>query len=447
MSFKKFLKKIIPKSVLNLRHLCFAWLGAVKFNHPSDELYVIGRTGTSGKSSTTAFLRQLLEEAGFTVGSLSTVDFYIAGEKQLNDQKMTMLGKMKIQEYLREMVEKKCDIAIVETTSEGRVQHRHRCINYDMMLLTNLYPEHIDSHGSFENYKQAKVDLFHYTANCTKKPLPKRAGEKMKQLPFGKKIAIANGDIDYTDEFLQFEFDKTYRFGKVDKTKETFVIKHREISAHGLNFDVKKHHFSAPVQGEYNMMNILSVITLSRALGIDWECIQDAIKKFSGVPGRIEFIPEAEKKDFSIIVDYAFEPVAIKALYKVVRLHKPKRIIHVFGSTGGGRDVERRFTVGEYVGKKADICIVTDEDPYDDDPLEIMEDVASAVEKMGKRRGKNLFLILEREEAIQKAVNLAEPGDMVLITGKGSEQGMVVQGELIPWDDRAAARRALQSKT
>src|SRR3989338_1000635 len=171
MSIKSGLKKIIPKKVLNLRHLFFAWYGAYKYAFPSEDLLVIGITGTSGKSSTTYFLRQMLEVQGFKVGSLSTIDFYVAGGNKLNDQKMTMLGKYKIQKYLRQMVDKKCDIAIVETTSEGRVQHRHRFINYDMMMLTNLYPEHIESHGSFENYKQAKLDLFKYVASCRRKKI------------------------------------------------------------------------------------------------------------------------------------------------------------------------------------------------------------------------------------------------------------------------------------
>lgn len=447
---KQLLRKILPKSVWNLRHLYYAWRGAQKYGHPSEEIFVIGITGTSGKSSTISFIRQLLESAGLRVGSLSTVDFYIAGEDKLNDQKMTMLGKMQIQKYLREMVDKKCDVAIVETTSEGRVQHRHRFINYDMMLLTNFYPEHIDSHGSFEKYKQAKLDIFSYVAGLKRKKaavlnkrILKHVQDDAGMVP---KVSIINGDIDEAKEFLSYKFDTQHTFGKEDRRKDMFLLKNREMRKEGLQFEVKGHRFAAPVQGEYNMMNILLAISTCRAMGLEWKQLQGGVSKLEGVPGRIEFIAEAKEHGFNAIVDYAFEPVAIKALYKVVRLFKPERIIHVLGSTGGGRDIARRFSVGEYVGKKADICIITDEDPYDDDPMEIINDVASAALKMGKKEGEALFKILDRAKAIQKAVDLAGPNDMLLVTGKGSEQAMVVKGELIPWDDRTAIRKALKNK-
>jgi len=426
MNIKIVLKKLIPKKVRNLRHLFFAWYGAMKYKHPSEELYVIGITGTSGKSSTTYILRQLLKTAGYTVGSLSTIDFYIAGENKLNDQKMTMLGRMQIQKYLREMVNKKCDIAIVETTSEGRVQYRHRFINYDMMMLTNLYPEHIDSHGSFENYKQAKLDLFKYVAKG------KRKKEK-------EKVALVNGVSEYANEFLNFPFDKKITFGT--------DITNKKIKHDGLYFTIAHTQFHAPLFGEHNINNIDAAITIARELDISWELLQQAVRELKPIPGRIEFITEARKKGFDVIVDYAFEPQAMKALYDVVTLLKPQRIIHVFGSTGGGRDKVRRFALGEFIAKKADVCIVTDEDPYEDDPMEIIDDIADAVKKTGKIINKNMFKILDRKKAIQTAVEMAQTGDLILITGKGSEQGMCVAGgKMISWDDREIVRDALKHK-
>lgn len=438
------LKKIIPKKVLNLRHLFYAWWGAVKYKHPSEEMLVIGVTGTSGKSSTVYLLRQLLEAAGFTVGSLSTIDFYIAGENKLNDKKMTMLGKMQIQKFLREMVTKKCDIAIVETTSEGRVQHRHRFVNYDIMVLTNLYPEHIDSHGSFENYMQAKLDIFEYVAKSKRKP---------RKLGRIEKVAVVNRDIPHAPAFLQYSFDECFTFGieknsfiSSNKEENNLTARDESVSKEGLHFFVGNKDFFAPMYGEYNVMNILAAITVAQSLGVDWKTLQASVAHMKNVPGRIELIEEAKEKGFNVIVDYAFEPIAMAELYEVVKMLEPKRIIHVFGSTGGGRDVERRFTVGELVGCSADICIVTDEDPYDDNPMDIINDVASAVEKTGKVEGKNLFKIVNRREAIAKALSLAQEGDLVLVTGKGSEQAMVVKGELVPWDDRKVIREELRKK-
>ncbi len=419
------IKKLIPKKLRNSLHFFYAWYGAFKYKYPSKEMLVIGITGTTGKSSVIHFLRQVLESADYKVGSLSTVDFYVAGEEKLNDQKMTMLGRTKIQKYLREMVDKKCDIAIVETTSEGRLQYRHRFINYDIMALTNLYPEHIESHGSFENYKKAKLDIFKYVSKCKRKN--------------NGKIAIVNGESEYADEFLQYNFEQKIKFHTPQNSYN--------VSKEGLNFEYEGYKFSAPLFGEHNIENLITVINIVRTMDMPWQDIQNTIVKLQPPPGRIEFISEAEKLGFQVIVDYAFEPKAIKALYGVVELLKPKRVIHVFGSTGGGRDKERRFSVGEFVGKNADICIVTDEDPYDDDPMEIINDVADAVEKTGKVLDKDLYKILDRGDAIKKSVEIAKEGDLILVTGKGSEQKMCLAGgKMVEWDDREKVRNALEIK-
>lgn len=433
------IKKILPKKLYNLKHLFFAWYGAYLYKHPSEEIAVIGITGTSGKSSTAYFLRQILEFSGYRVGSLSTIDFYVAGECKLNDQKMTMLGRSQIQKYLREMVEKKCDIAIVETTSEGFVQYRHRCINYDMMILTNLYPEHIDSHGSFENYKAAKLGIFKYVSKSKRKKL---ANTKVAALRDGccekiEKSAVVNGTSEYVEEFLQYNFERKYTFAD--------DLKNISSDADGLHFEINEKKFDAPLYGEHNVFNIAAALSVAYALGISFENARDAVKNLKGPEGRLETIPEAEQYAFQVLVDYAFEPVAMQKLYAVVEKIQPKRVIHVFGSTGGGRDKARRFTLGEYIGSRADICIVTDEDPYDDEPIEIINDVAGAVEKTGKIEGENFFKILDRKEAIEKAVALAKPGDLILVTGKGSEQKMVVKnGVMIPWDDRKIVRDAIE---
>lgn len=445
----KIIKKFLPKSVLNLRHLFYAWWGSVKYHHPSEELFVIGVTGTSGKSTTVYFLRQLLEDVGFKVGSLTTIDFYIAGEQKMNDKKMTMLGKMQIQEYLRKMADKKCDIAIVETTSEGAVQHRHRFINYDMILLTNLYPEHIESHGSFENYKNAKLGVFRYIAGSKRKlkgtwELSAKGRISLWLRNWGDcvpKTAIVNKETKEKAEFLKLSFEVKKEFGDKSNIEAKNII----VDKDGLHFNVDERRYDVKMYGEHNIKNILAVIQIARCLQIPWNKIQNAVNKLKPAPGRIEFISEAEEHGFQVIVDYAFEPVALESLYKVVELLKPKRVIHVCGSTGGGRDKARREPIGQLVGKKADIFIVTDEDPYDEDPKEIMEAVTEGAVKAGKEEGKDLFKILDRKAAIEKALGLAKVGDLILITGKGSEQAMCVAGgEMIEWDDRAIVRDVIQ---
>ena len=453
---KKIIKKIFPKKFLNLRHLFFAWLGSVKYKYTSEELLVIGITGTSGKSTTTYLLRQLLESAGLKVGSLSTIDFYIAGEEKLNDQKMTMLGRMQIQKYLREMVEKKCDVAIVETTSEGRLQYRHSFINYDMMMLTNLYPEHIDSHGSFEAYKRAKLDIFEYVSKCRVKKLGNKlsVNSTLGGPVFAGKTAIVNCNNEYSPEFLEFNFENKIIFGNkneknyLENISDKILFSNASVDKDGLHFEIENHKFVAPMYGEHNIYNIVGAVAVARELNIAWEVIESAVSNFKNVPGRNEFIPEAKAKGFAVIVDYAFEPVAMEKLYKVVDLLKPiGRIIHVCGATGGGRDKSRRAVIGEMVGKKSDIFIVTDEDPYEENPMSIIKEVSASAQKVDKILNKNLFEILDRKKAIGKAIDMAREGDLILITGKGSEQGMCIAGgKMMPWDDREIAREFIAKK-
>lgn len=431
-------KNPLVKKINILRHLCVALYGAVKYRFPSKKIHVIGITGTSGKSTTVFLLRQLLEYVGYTVGSLSTIDFSIAGENKLNDQKMTMLGRAKIQEYLREMVDKGCQIAIIETTSEGIVQYRHRFIDYDTVVLTNLYPEHIESHGGFENYKNAKKKLFSYTSYLPHKELN---GKRI------HKTAIVNTDIQEASEFFDFCFDKKIGIGTKLTTfdgVDPFVVSNLRVDKEGLHFTIHDYVFDAPMYGSHNALNILATVAIARDLGIEWSLIQEAVASFQNVPGRLEFIPEAAAGEFQAIVDFSFEPVALSALYDVVELLEPKRVIHVGGATGGGRDKARRGPIGELMGKHADIVIVTDEDPYDENPEEIMEAVANGARAVGKKDTIDLFVIPKRDKAIEYAVSIARPGDLLLVTGKGSEQAMcIANNKKISWDDREVVRQAI----
>ena len=338
---------------------------------------------------------------------------------------MTMLGKMQVQKFLREMVEKKCEIAIVETTSEGIVQHRHRFIDYNTAVLTNLYPEHIESHGNFKRYKNAKKKLFSYTASLGK-----------------NRTAIINGDLDESGEFINYGFSKKVTFGK---KSGDFTLSNVTSSKAGISFSINKRSFTSPIYGEHNAMNILCAVSIARTFGVDWGIIDKTIGELTNAPGRVEFIGEAKEEGFDVIVDYAFELKALDALYSVVDLLKPKRIIHVCGATGGGRDKSRREPIGRLVGEKADIFIITDEDPYDEDPLEIMAQVSKGAKEVGKTLNEDLFEILDRKEAIEEAISMAQKGDLVIVSGKGSEQGMCLKNDkIIPWDDRQFVRDAIK---
>ena len=430
---KTLIKKMVPSSALSAYHLVLAHAAAFWYGHPSRKLIVIGVTGTNGKSTTTEYIGRILEHAGHRVGWTGTTSFKVADREWTNDRKMTMLGRFATQKLLSDMVAAGCEYAVVETSSQGIAQSRHVGIDYDVAVFTNLTPEHIESHGGFENYKRAKGKLF--AALSTGK---RKDGQK--------KVSVVNVDDAHAEYFLSFPADEKVGFGLADGRADiaSIVATNVAMSSTGTTFLIGSNAFFLPPIGQFNLRNALAAIAACRAVGLPWPAIQTGVASLRPVPGRLESIVAGQP--FSVIVDYAPEPAALNALYDALNLIDHKRIIHVLGSTGGGRDVARRRILGEMAAEHDGVVIVTNEDPYDDDPMGIVEQVAEGAR--GRRvEGKDLFLILDRQEAIDKAVELAEPGDLVLLTGKGCEPVMAVaNGRKVSWDDRDAARKALAKR-
>ncbi len=424
---KALLRKVLPTSLLSLYHFCLARAAAFVYGNPSEKMIVIGVTGTSGKSTTVSFIGQILEHAGHRVGWTSTATFKVGSKEWANDRKMTSLGRFQTQKLLKEMVNAGCTHAIVEVTSQGIVQHRHQGINFDVAVFTNLWPEHIESHGSFENYKQAKLKLFQH---LTARPHKHLFG---KEIP---KVIVANGNDPHANDFLAHKADRKVAF-EVDPDLE--------LTAAGASFSALGVEMDLPILGAFNVQNALAAASVAMVLDVPVSIIKDAVARLRGVPGRLERIDEGQS--FGVIVDYAFEPVAMKRIYETLSLLPYERLIHVFGSCGGGRDAARRPILGRMSGEFADICIVTNEDPYDDDPMQIIREVAAGAREVGKKDGEDLFVIEDRGEAIKKAIQMAASNDLVLVTGKGSEPVMAVaHGKLIPWDDRVEVRKALHER-
>lgn len=443
---KRFLRKLAPAKSLDLYHRLLSWCAAVISGHPSERLITIGVTGTNGKSTTANFIAAILERAGYKVGLTTTVNFRIAGRDRLNDTKMTMLGRFRLQRMLSEMVRAGCRYAIIETSSEGIKQHRHRGINYDVAVFTNLTPEHVESHGGFENYKRAKGELFAKLSRDKTKTINGQAVAK---------TIVANLASEHAPYFLAFRANKKFGFFAPPPKSAAeppqlaawplAIVKALDVSLapDRSAWSVRGTRFSLNLPGLFNVENALAAIAVGLSQGIDLAVMAEALAAVPGVPGRLEKISCGQP--FSVLVDYAPEPESFRKLYDVVALMEKRRIIHVLGSTGGGRDVSRRPILGRLAAEGADIVIVTNEDPYDDDPMAIIEDVARGAEAAGKIRGRDLITILDRRQAIEKAVASAQPGDLVIITGKGAEQAMVVaDNKKIPWDDRRVVREALE---
>jgi len=426
---KALIRKLIPENLINIYHKYLAILSALIYGNPSEKMIVIGVTGTNGKSTTVNLIAKALEAGGYKVGLTSTVNFKVADKEWLNNKKMTMLGRFQLQKLLKQMVEVGCRYAVIETSSQGIVQSRHLGINYDYVVFTNLTPEHIEAHGGFENYKNAKGELFKH---LMARPHKEIEGREI------KKTIVANMDDEHSAFFLSFNADKKITYSNQDHSGTVFA-NDIQVTNSGTSFKIGQTQVNLKLLGAFNVYNALAAVTVALEEGIELEKVKVGLESVPVVPGRMELINEGQ--DFIVMVDYCPEPVSMQKMYETVDLMKKNRIIHVFGSCGGGRDVARRPVLGRLAGKKSDIAIVTNEDPYDDDPNKIIDEVAAGALESGKKLGENLLKIIDRQEAIEKAINLAKKGDMVLVTGKGAEQAMAVaDGKYIPWDDRSIIR-------
>lgn len=431
------LRKITPKPLIQLYHYVLAIAANFFYRQPSDKLIVIGVTGTSGKSTVIYLITRILEKAGFKVGAASTILFKVDKKEWLNKKKMTMIGRFALQKLIKQMVQANCQYAIIETTSQGIEQFRHLGINYDILVFTNLYPEHIEAHGSFKNYKNAKLKLF----KKLKKESPKLiANQKI------KKTVIVNLDDEHANDFLDNWAEEKFAFTLTgNSTDKGRVVRAESVveGSEGISFKIDRHQFRSKLFGKHNIYNTLAAVGVGLSQGLQLPGMATGLASVEGIPGRIEFIGEGQS--FKVIVDYAFEPKAMAALYEIVEKIPHQRIIHVLGSTGGGRDVARRPKLGQLAGKNSSVVIVTNEDPYNEDPQKIIDQVSAGAIKAGKKINKDLFKILDRREAIKKAINSAKIDDLVLITGKGSEQAMVVKNnKKIAWDDRKVVREELR---
>ena len=391
------------------------------------------------------FIAQLLTQLGAKVGYTTTAGFSIAGERIENKMKMTMPGRFYLQKLIKHMTTVGCEYAIIETSSQGIDQYRHWGINYDMVLFTNLTPEHIEAHGGFTAYKKAKGKLFAHLMQRKHKTI---AGRRI------PKVSVINADDQHAAYFAAFPADRhlTYAWdgeGGADHLAAKVLKKDVDPTGGGVDVAINGHATRIPFLAGFQQKNVLAAIAAVYGLGFALEDILDVVKKITPLAGRFELIEQGQ--DFYVIVDYAYEPYAIEALLDSVEAligdvetKGERRVIGVHGSAGGGRDVGRRYKIGHLAAGREDVVVVTNEDPYDEDPRKIIEDVARGARDGGKEEGEDLFLFDDRQEAIDYAISIAEPGDAVLLTGKGNEPVMAVaQGKKVTWSDKRAAQDAL----
>lgn len=409
LSLKYVLRSLVPPPVLSAYHFSLAAVGALLYGFPSRNIMVIGVTGTKGKSSTIEFLNAILEEAGYTTALLSSIRVKQGTTSKPNSIGRSMPGRFFLQHLIDQSRRAGCNIVILEMTSEGARQYRHRFIELDALIFTNLAPEHIESHGSLEAYANAKFEIGRQLVRSRKRP----------------RFMVANADDTQGTRYLTLQVEYVLPVS----LKNAGRVQARDD---GSNFEFEKAAIHLKQPGEFSVRNALCAATLARALNIPMETVTRGLEKVAVIPGRAQRVEAGQ--DFLVIVDYAHTPDSLEAL---MCAYGSRRKICILGSAGGGRDMWKRPMVGKIAEANCAHVILTNDDPYDEDPRSIVEMI-----ERGMTRDTH-EIILDRREAIRKGIALAKKGDAVLITGKGIDPIYGPKGKKIPWSDADVAREEL----
>lgn len=423
------IKKIIPESLLSffrpLYHFCLSFFAAFFYGFPSRRLFVVGVTGTKGKTTVVELIHAMLAVRGFRVASLSSLRFRIGEREERNMKKMTLPGRFFVQKFLHEARVARCTHAVLEVTSEGMKQFRHRFIDFDVVLMTNVSPEHIEAHGGFEPYLRAKLDLFWRM---------KRSG-----------LAIINRDDPHADRFSAATGAHIMAYSKVGilMNDRMWKISNHTMNEQGISFDIGGTRISSKLLGEFNFYNILAASAFGISRHISLTHIADSIEGVTHIPGRMEFV---QRIPFAAVIDYAHTPDSLRKVYQTLRgkSHDSsamgKKLICVLGAAGGGRDTWKRPAFGRIAAQCCDEVVITNEDPYDENPAAILDEIEA-----GFGQFRNYEKILDRRKAIREALRRAKDGDTVIITGKGAEPWIMGKdGEKIPWNERVVIEEELK---
>ncbi len=404
-------------------------LAAAYHNHPSRKLVVIGVTGTDGKTTTCHLLHSVLKAApGISPGYISTISADFGDQATSTGLHVTTPGASQIQAYLARMVDAGLTHCILEMTSHGLAQGRLIGVDIDVAVLTNVMHEHLDYHGSWEEYRAAKAIMFQMLQNSWRK----------QTVP---KVSIINADDASADYFAQISADRVVRYGVENKADyQASAIKHQPGAT---TFACQSQPFTMKLAGDFNIANALAALSAARELGVQWSEIQTGVAAVNLIPGRMERIDEGQ--GFTAVVDFAHTPNALKrALEAGRRLLQPgARLIAVFGSAGL-RDREKRRLMPETSAELADLTILTAEDPRTESLDDILADMAAGCRARGGVEGETFLRVPDRGEAIYRACQLARAGDVVMACGKGHEQSMCFGTTEYPWDDREAMRSAVR---
>lgn len=429
VSIRTIVKKVIPRGVFKkvepTGHLIESVLMNVRYGFPGRKVRVIGVTGTNGKTTTSFMIHRLLHESGIKVGLMTTVANGIGADITPQKEHMTTTKASILQRRLRNYARAGVEWVVVETSSHALAQHRVWGLPYEVAVMTNITHDHLDYHGTFENYVEAKRQLFKITNK------------------HGLRFGAVNAQDPSATKFVKTVANSTtYGIGK-GELQASKVKLSPDGSSYVATIDGDTYNIRVNIPGEFNVSNSLAAIAVGRKLGLSKSQIEKGIAALPGVPGRMNAIDEGQS--FKVIIDFASTPDGFQKFFDSVRPLTKGKLITVFGSAGR-RDESKRSVQGNIAGKHADVVIVTEEDDRDIDGELILNQIASGAKKAGKKEGKDLFLISNREEAIGFAMAQAKgPNDVVVLLGKGHEQTIERADGVYPWNEAEVARAALQA--
>ena len=429
MNIRTVVKKLIPtklfKAIEPTGHLIESMLVATKYGFPGKKLHVIGVTGTNGKTTTSFFIQRMLSEAGIPTAITSTVAFGVGNDIQRQMEHMTTTKASVLQSRLKSFVNQGAEWVVVEASSHGLAQNRTWGVPFEVAVLTNLTHDHLEYHGTFENYREAKRKLF------------KIANKN------GLRYGVVNAEDPSADIFANTVANSTtYGIKKGD-----IVATDVKLTSSGTTYTAKAgddtYSIKLQIAGEFNVSNSLAAIAVGRKLGLSKEQIEKGLASLESVEGRMNAINEGQQ--FQVLVDFASTPDGFEKFFTSVRPLVKGKLIAVFGSAGR-RDESKRAEQGLIAGKYADVIVATEEDDRDDDGEKILKQIAEGAVRSGKKLNDSLFLIPNREEAIGFAFTQAlGPDDMVVLLGKGHEKTIERADGEYPWNESDVARSALQA--
>ncbi len=425
MGLKTTLKHILPntllKKLVNPYHWAESFIANVHHGFPARAMYVVMITGTNGKTTTASYLGSILNKAGYNVGVCSTAYFEINGKRIANDLNFTVTNPFKLQSMLSQMKKAGVDHLVLEVTSHALAQHRVWGVPCDVAVMTNLTQDHLDYHGTMENYAAAKGKMF------ARKP----------------KFIVLNRDDKWFDYFNQFpagEQKMTYGADEHAEARIVNVNLHKQGSDVRLKIDhTTELKFTTKLPGKFNVYNATAAATAAYVMRVDTDKIIAGVEGVESVPGRLERIVAGQP--FDVIVDYAHTPDAIENLLETLKHLTRNRLILVFGATGD-RDRGKRPIMGEIAAKLADRIVLTDEESYTEDPAQIRHMVMEGIISGGG--GSKVDEVPDRKQAIEKALSIARRGDTVVVTGMGHEQYRIINGRREPWHEPSVIRELLE---